>query len=120
LMRSWSPTAASEAFIGTAGGRRDRDGRPDSRSGRTLAWYAGQRYRPAAQLVSCGAAACADGARRSARIAAGQGAPTLAPGRVVTSPARPDGQVVELAQGSRGPDRGGRGMMGRQPPRRAM
>jgi hypothetical protein len=43
LVRSWS-AAASEAFIGTAGGRTNRDGHPDLRIGRTLAWYAGQPY----------------------------------------------------------------------------
>jgi hypothetical protein len=52
LVHSWNSAAASEAVIRTAGDRRNRDGRPDSRSGLTLAWYAAQRYQTTVQLVS--------------------------------------------------------------------
>jgi hypothetical protein len=69
LVRSWSP-AASETFIATAGGRRERDGRPGSRSGRTLAWYAGQRYQPAGQGPRARARAGRGRGRRTRRKAA--------------------------------------------------
>jgi hypothetical protein len=52
LVHSWNSAAASEAFIRTAGSRRNRDSRPDSRSGLTLAWYAAQRYQTTVQLMS--------------------------------------------------------------------